>query len=441
MSMAHDSHVRRSDDPYRDAPRQPAGGQGAGDDPLAELARLIGRDDPFADLGKRQAQGAAGPHADTGPGAPDWLARPDHAARGRADEGPAYDQQAAGHDPYGQHDPRYDDPQYAGSEAYQGAYAADGSQNPDCGYENDPYYGDGHQPPQGDDYDQPPPEKRRGGLMTVAAVVALAVFGTGSVFAYRAWTGPTKSGEPPVIKAEQTPTKTVPAQSGDGQAKQVYDRPSDRGGERIVPREEQPTDVRTATTRPVTPGVISGGSAPGSVLPPLANPASQTGAVPAPGEPKKVKTVVIRPDQAGGAPMQTPTPPPSSRGVAPVAPPQGATPVQTMQVTPRANPAPAPGPAPQIAARPAPESVETGSYLVQVSSQRSEADAQATYRALQAKYPSVLGTRRPIIKRVDLGDKGIYFRAHVGPFASAEEATEMCNSLRAANGQCVVQRN
>ena len=109
----------------------------------------------------------------------------------------------------------------------------------------------------------------------------------------------------------------------------------------------------------------------------------------------------------------------------------------TTPVTPRALPAP--GPASQIAARPA--SAKAGGYVVQVSSQRTEADAQAWYRALQAKYPAVLGSRRPTIKRADLGEKGIFFRTQVGPFASAEEAGKMCNSLKAAGGQCIVQRN
>jgi hypothetical protein len=434
MSMAHDSNARRSDDPYRDAPRQSAGGQGS--DPLAELARLIGQGDPFADISKRRPQGAASPQQDTGHGAPDWLAR-DQAARGRTDDG-AY-AQAGGQDPYDQYDPRYDDPRYAdpryaGSEEYQGAYAADGSQNPDYGYEQDPYYGDG-QPPQDDGYDQPPPEKRRGGLMTIAVVVALAVFGTAAAFGYRAWTGPTKSGEPPVIKAEQTPTKTVAAQPGAADAgRQAYDRPSDRGGSNLVSREEQPTDVRPSS-RPVTPGVISGG--PPNVLPPLPSQPSHTGTVPAAGEPKKVKTVTIRPDQTG-APMMATTPPPPAQPQSRVAPPQGATPVQTVPVRPTTPP---PAPAQQTATRSIAEPTESGGYVVQVASQRSEADAQASFRMLQAKYPSVLGNRRVSIKRADLGERGIYFRAHVGPFASADEAGAMCSSLKEAGGQCVVQRN
>ena len=75
------------------------------------------------------------------------------------------------------------------------------------------------------------------------------------------------------------------------------------------------------------------------------------------------------------------------------------------------------------------------------SSQRSEADAQASYRAMQSKYPNVLGSRQPSIRRADLGEKGIYYRALIGPFGAAEEAGQLCTSLKSAGGQCVVQRN
>ena len=48
--------------------------------------------------------------------------------------------------------------------------------------------------------------------MTVAAVLALAVVGTGGAFAYRTYVGSPRSGEPPIIKADNSPTKVVPAQ-------------------------------------------------------------------------------------------------------------------------------------------------------------------------------------------------------------------------------------
>ena len=59
---------------------------------------------------------------------------------------------------------------------------------------------------------------------------------------------------------------------------------------------------------------------------------------------------------------------------------------------------------------------------MQVSSQRSEAEAQSAFRGLQAKYPSQLGGRQPVIRKVDLGAKGTYYRAMVGPLAG-DEAT------------------
>jgi cell division septation protein DedD len=80
-------------------------------------------------------------------------------------------------------------------------------------------------------------------------------------------------------------------------------------------------------------------------------------------------------------------------------------------------------------------------YVVQVSSQRSEADAQASYKALQQKYASVLGGHDPIIRRADLGEKGTFYRAQVGPFATMDEANQLCNSLKSAGGQCIIQRN
>ena len=80
-------------------------------------------------------------------------------------------------------------------------------------------------------------------------------------------------------------------------------------------------------------------------------------------------------------------------------------------------------------------------YAVQVTSERSEVRAQAAFRILQAKYPNQLGGRQPIIRRVDLGAAGIYYRALVGPFASAEKAARLCNGLKAIGGDCIIQKN
>ena len=78
---------------------------------------------------------------------------------------------------------------------------------------------------------------------------------------------------------------------------------------------------------------------------------------------------------------------------------------------------------------------------MQVSSQRSEADARASFRALQTKYPGVLSGQSVVVRKADLGTKGVYYRAMVGPFASMDEATRLCSDLKSAGGQCVVPRN
>jgi hypothetical protein len=83
--------------------------------------------------------------------------------------------------------------------------------------------------------------------------------------------------------------------------------------------------------------------------------------------------------------------------------------------------------------------VELGGYSVQVLSQRTEADALTAYSLLQQKFPSVLVGRSPTIRRADLGEHGVFYRANVGPF-SAHEADEFCSRLKAAGGQCIIQK-
>jgi hypothetical protein len=85
--------------------------------------------------------------------------------------------------------------------------------------------------------------------------------------------------------------------------------------------------------------------------------------------------------------------------------------------------------------------VLSSGYAVQVTSERTESRAQSAVRALQAKYPDELGGRQVMIRRADLGAAGIYYRALVGPFASAGKAAKLCKGLKAAGGDCVILKN
>lgn len=78
--------------------------------------------------------------------------------------------------------------------------------------------------------------------------------------------------------------------------------------------------------------------------------------------------------------------------------------------------------------------------FLQLTSQRSEAEAKAAFNALRGRYSSIIGDRQPIIRRADLGDKGIYYRAQIGP-VDAAEADRQCNEIKAVGGQCFIQYN
>ena len=293
------------------------------------------------------------------------------------------------------------------------------------------------------------------------------MIGTGAAFAYRTYMGSSRSGEPPIIKADNTPTKMVPTPQDGGNAKMPDRLAAGDSTEKLVPREETPVDVNTRSIgggpRVVFPSLNpnSNPPSPSSVSPSSMPQASAGGGAPSNGtvpnsEPRKIRTLSVHGDQ------------PADGAAAAAAPPPAAAKPAAAAKTPRAQPSPAnanasanapvslspqsgqdsapPEPRARVAAtNPAQNapaaSADGGGYLVQISSQRNEADAQASFKALQSKFPSVLGSQTPVIKRADLGDKGIYYRAMVGPFGSSDEAAQFCNSLRSAGGQCLIPKN
>ncbi|MDE2378345.1 SPOR domain-containing protein [Bradyrhizobium sp.] len=495
-------------DRYQDRPFPPddygRGGDqhGAGradSDPLAELARLIGQTDPFGTQPQPVARAPAAPQPYQSPaesypeetyqetypdsyeeplpppGPPAWMRRANvqpqsapaprqdyaaaahplhrYAAQQPAAPEPDYDEPQAYHAPEVQPDPsRYDDALYGQLESSEQDYQRDPA------YPDDPYAYQNDYPEE----DVEEPRRRRGGMMTVAAVLALAVVGTGGAFAYRTFMGSPRSGEPPIIKADNAPTKVVPAPT-DGTAKLPDRMATGDGTEKIVPREEAPVDLnaRSGGPRVVFPPLNPNTSpppvasvAPSTVPAPSAGPVPSNGTLPN-NEPRRIRTLSVKGDQTDGTAPQGAAPaakqsaaPKAAAPAAPRNPPTAANASANgpLSLAPQAAPAAAPpqrlaatNPT-QIAPAPAP-AVAGGGYLVQVSSQRSEADAHASYKALQSKFPAVLGSHSPVIKRADLGDKGVYYRAMVGPFGSSDEAAQFCGNLKTAGGQCVVQRN
>ena len=500
----------RSGAPTRDA-----------NDPLAELARLIGQSDPYAER-QSEARERRPVADDVAPSGRQWAdedeAEQAYATETRYAQPPAMPRATPlrqfapqTEEPEYEHEPPADDQYFSPPSGKDGGYQ-DGADTEDPRQERpsaaarpvpafltsaphedtaefaEPEHDTGDEY-AAEDYYQPSQPRRRGGLVIVMAVLGLAVVGTAGAFAYRTtFGGSLLPALPPVIKANTSPNKLMP-NSGDTQAAN-----SGQGGtatasvaENVVSREEEPINIeppkpapRIISTIPVNnnqsaalpPSVIASAApvtapaslpssspawasspaiaAPVATAPAQPSPPANAAAAPQgpPPEPKKIHTVTIRPDQAGGADARNatraaaPARATASDGNGPLALVPGGGDAAAA-APPRAHRSPPPAAvASATTASTAPsETSSAAGYAVQVSSQHSETEAQSSFQALRAKYPDVLGKREPIIRRVDLGAKGVYYRALVGPFATADEAAAMCSSLKAAGGNCIAQKN
>jgi len=77
-----------------------------------------------------------------------------------------------------------------------------------------------------------------------------------------------------------------------------------------------------------------------------------------------------------------------------------------------------------------------GGAYVQLSSQPTTDDAQASLRTTQNRLASILNGRSLEIRQVDLGAKGVWYRV-VLPVNSFSEATQTCASFKASGTDCV----
>jgi hypothetical protein len=265
-------------------------------------------------------------------------------------------------------------------------------------------------------------------------------------------------GLPPIIKPADGPIRVKPAQT----AAQGETDPAKGTGDQVVINQEQPVDIQSGNPIPrmikTIPVVPNGSPDPGAVaqapVPPpgYADPgAPSTQPFGAPVQPPPPARAMRPPAQqagpAAGSPALAPRPKPPVRTAAPESPSSGG-PLQLVPQQEGAQPPALPrartatnSPTTAVASAGAAEAPVGAAYTVQVSSQRSEEEAQSAYRALQSKFPQQLGSRHAVIHRADLGDKGVYYRALVGPFATADQASTFCSSLKAAGGSCFTQRN
>ena len=380
------------------------------------------------DFGRRDAQPAPPPRfplQPEPPSAPHFA--PDNAVFARLSERDAYPvapQQAPAADEAG--GDHYADPQAAQYDPAHGQHGDYAGEYESTEYDPEGEYEYEAEPEEAHQGDRPPGLKRRNTTKVVIAVLGLAVFGSAAAFGYRTMFKAGPSGPAPVIRADTSPTKVMPA-GGDPNQKPISERLNDGTGERVVRRDEDPVDLSRATASGVmgSGGGYQGGAGFSSSAAPPSGPASLT-------EPKKVRTVTIRADQGSPAPAAPASRSGSQRQAA--AAPQNSAP---MAITPDGPPART------AAAPPAPRASDSGSggggYVVQLSAAKSEADAQAAFRSAQAKYAALNG-RQPLIRRKDT-DHGVFYAAQVGPFGAKGDAEQLCDTLKSSGGNCWVYRN
>jgi hypothetical protein len=315
------------------------------------------------------------------------------------------------------------------------------------GYENDfdpEYDDDAYLPDHADDiYDDVQRPGRGWGFWLVAAVVVASLIAVAflGIFAYRTIFNQqpraaivTKSETPVKVEPKNTPQAATPQSN-----KPIQDRVggADQQPSQIMRREETPTDV----TRPVQPSFTPQQQQTPQQPPQVQQRAPQfTPATPqqqpapqADQQPKRVKSVPLRSD--GPAQQPAPQTQPQSNAPIPLSPNTQAEEPET-QAPPRAPTRTASlGPTPAAAA---PQTNGSGNYVVQVASHKTPEEAQGAWANLRQQYAQIFTGRNADIRKVDLGDRGTFYRAMVGPM-NREQANALCQNLKTQGAGCIVQ--
>lgn len=236
--------------------------------------------------------------------------------------------------------------------------------------------------------------RRRGAILTVmVSIAAIASFGSVVWWAHNQDVRAGGKGlEPLVVQAPATPTRVKPENAGGlvppDQDKEVYNR--------IAPG-AVPTQPEKLLAGPVTPKLPAGG-------------------LPVPAAPKEPETKTPTPVQPVSA---TPMPPPNA---------------PTVTQAPTATPSDS---GPSIASLIENMSGSSGGWRIQIASVKSEDIAKSTWARLQAAHGDVLANLRMQPTKVDLGDKGVWYRVQAGPL-DEKQAHTVCGTLKTRKADCVV---
>jgi len=246
--------------------------------------------------------------------------------------------------------------------------------------------------------------RRRGQILTVmVSIAAIASFGSVVWWAHNQDVKAGGKGlEPLVVQAPTTPSRVKPENAGGlvpaNQDKEVFNR--------------------------IAPGAVP--TQPEKLLPASTNPKLPANGLPTPAAPK--------PAEAEAAKAPTPLQPATPASGGPTPPPAGAaTPATpaTTDVKPGTTET-----GPSIASLIDNMSGPTGGWRVQVASVKNEDVAKSTWARLQSAHGDVMANLRMQAVRVDLGDKGVWYRVQAGPL-DEKQAQSICGTLKGRKADCV----
>jgi cell division protein FtsN len=96
-------------------------------------------------------------------------------------------------------------------------------------------------------------------------------------------------------------------------------------------------------------------------------------------------------------------------------------------------------PAPPVKTQSAAVPSAGGAVALQIGAYKSEDEANAAWKTFSRKHP-IVGGYPSEVKKVDLADKGIWYRLRLANFADKAAATAFCEKLKADGGNCFLAK-
>ena len=306
-------------------------------------------------------------------------------------------------------------------------------------------------------------------LYVMAAMIVAGIAGIGASFGFKS--AVSHQDEIATIQAADGPAKIHPETAAGteipGQDASILGGSPQQPPVAAVNNVEQPTDLSAQATVPeaqVNPPRAIAGLAPGAASVPVPAPPAQ--AQPQPSaepltiaeliEPKKVKTVSVRPDgtllpndtapQVAAQAVPVPAARPAAASMVKPATPKSAARVAT---TPRTAPPDAngnPQPRTSVAAKanqdPAAGAADAspGSFAVQLAAPATEQQARETQVRLMQKFAAELAGFHTSIHKAAVAGKPVY-RVRVAGFPTRDEAIALCQKVQSSGGNCFVAKN